>query len=1076
MQNKTFLYRLCCALTALLVFPALAFAQNITITGNVSDEADVIIGATVKAVPGSAGTVTDLDGNYKLTVPASTKQLVFSYVGYKQKTVDIQGRTTINVKMESANQMLDEVVSIGYAKVKRKDLTGSASSVSASELAAMPVNTAAQALSGKAAGVSVVTQSGAPGAEINITVRGGTSITQSSKPLYIVDGFEMDNALQQIDINDIESIDIMKDASATAIYGARGANGVILITTKSASAGKTNVTYNAYVSFNKLGKKLDVLGVEDYTLYQYELQTLAGNAGNFASYFGGNVDDADFYTGAYDRIHSEYGNRAGIDWQDEVFGGTGFSQNHNLSISGGNDKTKYLLSYNYTGEDGIMSKHGYDKNSIRLKLNHELWKGVRFDFSTSFQNTMVEGGGSLGGALKNTILQPVTGGARYTNEELLKTDISNEMSLINSSYDIINPILTNDAVDNKKYTRLFTANGGIEFDFLKDFTWRTAFSYQWSQVRQDYWDDGRTSTAKNFGGPYGYRNNNEKYSWQLTNTLSWGHKFGLHKVDALLGQETYYTNSMNLNNEYHNFPNANFGLNNVSMGSAYKYGSGVSERGLVSMFGRVSYNYNERYLLTATLRADGSSKFAKGHQWGYFPSASVAWRVIEEDFMKNQKLFSNLKLRFGFGTTGNDNIDNNMYTTDYSAGHYVSGKTDVPTLVPGSTLGNPVIKWEKTTTLNLGLDFGMFNGRLNGTVDIYRNTSSNLLIKNRIPSSTGYSYQYQNLASVRNQGVEFVLNSVNVRSKAFTWTTDFNISFNKSKVVSLYGDGSGSNSFIQNYDSRVDFLVEVGKPLGQFYGYKYAGVYTTDDFTQNADGTYTLNAGVPYLKGKTKSSIKPGDVKYVTTAGETDKDGNPIWSTNDRTVIGNAAPDFTGGLNNTFKYKNFDLSVFCTFSVGNDIFNMSSQRFIGPYLPNQNTLNVMKDRYHLIDPATGKESTNLARLAELNPQQYNAGTMWSLHSENKIAITDALDYYIEDGSYLRISTITLGYTFPKLLISKIGLQSARVYCTLNNIATITGYSGYDPEVSASSSSLTPGIDNSSYPKAKSFVLGLNLTF
>ena len=233
---------------------------------------------------------------------------------------------------------------------------------------------------------------------------------------------------------------------------------------------------------------------------------------------------------------------------------------------------------------------------------------------------------------------------------------------------------------------------------------------------------------------------------------------------------------------------------------------------------------------------------------------------------------------------------------------------------------------------------------------------------------------------------------------------------------------------------------------------------------------------MPYLKGKTKSSIKPGDVKYVTTAGETDKDGNPIWSTNDRAVIGNAAPDFTGGLNNTFKYKNFDLSVFCTFSVGNDIFNMSSQRFIGPYLPNQNTLNVMKDRYHLIDPATGKESTNLARLAELNPQQYNAGTMWSLHSENKIAITDALDYYIEDGSYLRISTITLGYTFPKLLISKIGLQSARVYCTLNNIATITGYSGYDPEVSASSSSLTPGIDNSSYPKAKSFVLGLNLTF
>lgn len=1066
--------RLYILITLLLCIPLVINAQNVTITGNVSDGTEAVIGATIQPKGAQGGTVTDIDGNFKLSVPSGTKQLTVSYVGYDSQVVNISGRTSINIKLKTSDNMLEEVVAIGYAKVKRKDLTGSTSSVDSKELTAVPVSTAAQALAGKAAGVNIVSQSGAPGSDINITVRGGTSITQSTSPLYIVDGFEMENALSSIDINDIETIDIMKDASATAIYGARGANGVILITTKSAKAGKTSVSYNVYYSFNKLGKKLDVLGVEDYVKYQYELQTLSGKEAQYASYFGGDVNSSDFYTGAYSRISSEYGNRSGIDWQDEVFGGTGVSQNHNLSVSGGNDKTKYLLSYNYTGEDGIMKKHGYDKNSIRFKVNHELWKGVRLDFSSSFMNTKVTGGGSLGGALKNTILQPVTGGVRYTDAEFLGSDISDDMQSIDSQYDIVNPLITNDAVTNEKRTRMITANGGIEFDFLKDFTWRTAGSYMWSQTRSDYWDDGRTTQAKTYGGPYGYRNNSEKFSYQITNTLSWGHTYGDHKLNALLGQETYYIEGMNLDNEYHNFPENNFELNNVTMGTPYSWGSGKTKRGLVSVFGRVSYNYLERYLLTATLRGDGSSKFAKGHQWGYFPSASAAWRVSEEPFFKDVNFISNLKVRLGFGTTGNDNIDDNMYATDYQAGHYGSGSSDVSTLVPGNTVGNPNVKWEKTTTSNLGIDFGFFNQRLTGSIDIYNNKSTNLLIKNKIPTSTGYTYQYQNIASVRNRGAEIVLNSVNIQSKAFTWTTNFNISFNRSKVLSIYGDGSESSSFLQNYDSRMDYLVEVGKPLGQFYGYKYAGVYTTDDFEQVGD-TYVLKDGVAYLKGRTKSAIKPGDVKYYTTAGNVDADGNPVWSTDDRTVIGNAEPDFTGGLNNTFRYKNFDLSVFMKFSYGNDIFNMSSQRFIGPYLPNQNTLQVMASRFTLVDPATGKECMSLSRLAELNPTQFASDKMWSLHSDNKIAITDALDYYIEDGSYLKISTITLGYTFSKGLISRIGLQNARVYCTLNNFFTFTNYSGYDPEVSASGSALTPGIDNSSYPRSKSFVIGLNVT-
>jgi len=868
---------------------------------------------------------------------------------------------------------------------------------------------------------------------------------------------------------------VMKDASATAIYGAQGSNGVIIITTKSGKAGKTEVNYNTYFSFEKLGKKLPIMDVLDYVKYQYEFQTLSGNESKWASMFGGDTSTTDFYTGAYDRIQSEYGSRKGIDWQDLVFGGTGMLQNHNLNINGGNEKTKYMLSYNYTDQEGIMSKHGYSKNSIRAKINHELWKGVRLDFNTNYQSTTLEGGGSLGGMLKMTILQPVTGGTRFTNEQFINSDISDEMLALDSQYDVYNPLIINDAVMQKKFTRQYSANAGLEIDIMKDLTFRTAGSYLWQQVRNDYWDDGRTKTAQNYGGPYGSRDNAEKTTWQITNTLTYGHQFGDHKLNVLLGQETSYAESLSLDNEYHYFDETNFGLNDVNMGSAYAYSSGKSRYGLVSVFGRASYDYKGRYLVTGTMRADGSSKFSKGNQWGYFPSASAAWRITEEEFMKDQKIFDNLKLRVGYGTAGNCNIDNNMYATDYGAGHYAINNTDVSTLVPGNILGNKNLKWETTTSTNIGLDLSVLHNRVNLSVDLYNNESANLIIKNKIPLSTGYSYQYQNIGSIRNRGIELMLNSSNIRNKDFTWSTDFNISFNRSKVLDIYGEG-GNDYFLQNYGSRVDYMIKVGKPLGQFYGYKYNGVYTTDDFNQNANGTYTLKDGVASLKGKNRALVKPGDVKYVCLAGEKDANGNPVWSTNDRSVIGNAQPKFQGGLNNTFTYKGFDLTVFMNFVYGNKVFNMSSQRFIGPYLPNQNTLDVMNSRFQLVDPSTGKETKDLARLAELNPQQYGKNAMWSLNADNKIAITDALDYYLEDGSFLRLSTITLGYSLPKKMLQKAHINNARVYCTLNNIYTFTNYSGYDPEVAATSSALTQGIDDSSYPRAKSYVVGLNLTF
>lgn len=1046
-----------------------------TVSGRVLDKnKEPLPGVSVLVTGSKTGTRTDADGRYSLKVPQNAR-LRFTYIGYSTQELSIAGKTQINITLAENVTQLDELVVIGYGTAKKRDLTGAVSSVSGKDIRSVPVTTAAQAITGKVAGVNVVTQSGAPGASINITVRGGTSITQGNSPLYIVDGFQMDDGLRNVDINDIESIDVMKDASATAIYGARGSNGVVLVTTKSGKSGKTQVSYNGYFSTERLGKKLDLLGIEDYVKYQYEFRVLAGTENQFANMFGGDINSADFYTGAYSRIQRDYSSRPGIDWQDEVFGGSALMQNHNVSITGGTEKTRFVVSYNNTGQDGIVAKSGYTRNNVRAKLNHEIRKGIRFDLNSNFNSQRIDGGGSLGGMLKMTILQPVTGGSRFTNEQLLGSDIGMILSETDGQYDIYNPIITNDAITKNKYSRQIVTNAGLDIDLLKDLTFRTAGSYTWQQIRDDMFDDGRTRTARNNLGPWGSRNNDEKYSWQITNTLNYRKSFGKHNLNAMVGQETYYSESMNLDNTYYRFPENNFGLNNVGMAeTVFTYGSGKSRYGIVSVFGRAIYNYADKYLLTATVRGDGVSKFAVGNQWGLLPSFSAAWRLSEEKFVKKLNLFDNLKLRIGYGVTGNCDIDNNMYATDYGSGKIAINGKEVNTLVPGNTLGNRDLIWEKTKSTNIGLDLSVLKSRISLTAEYYNQEASNLLLKNRIPVSTGYQYQFQNIGSIRNRGFEFILNTRNINGRNFSWTTDLNMSFNKSLVKALYG--SQGDNFISTYDSRVSFLIEQGKPLGQFYGYKYDGVYTTEDFTQNADGTYRLKDGIASLKGASRATIKPGDVKYLPTKGEADANGNPVWSTNDRSVIGSALPKFTGGINNTFMYKGFDLSVFMNFSYGNKVFNMNTQRFMGPYLADQNSTASMASRFVLVDPSTGQQTTNLNRLAALNPDQANKKQIWSINSANKIAISDPLDYYLEDGSFLRVNTVTLGYTLPGRIAKKAFLSNARIYATINNLHTFTNYTGYDPEVSATSSGLTRGIDDSAYPRAKSVVFGVNLTF
>ncbi|MDE5727797.1 MAG: SusC/RagA family TonB-linked outer membrane protein, partial [Duncaniella sp.] len=744
-------------------------AQTQTLSGTVTDaDGEPMIGANVIVVGTGQGVATDLEGKYTLKNIPSGAKIRYSYIGYTAQELSPAGKTEINVVLEPEASMLDEVVAIGYARVRRRDLTASTASVGGKELASVPVSTAAQALAGKAAGVNIVAQSGAPGADINITVRGGTTLTQGAEPLYIVDGFQMEDGLRNVDINDIETIDVMKDASATAIYGSAGANGVILITTKSGEKGKTSINYNGYVSFTRLGKKIDVLNPEEYVKYQYEFNQLRGNIDSWTKLFGGNINDPDFYTGAYSRIEQEYRNREGIDWQDEVFGNTGVTHNHNVSINGGTDKTNFMVSYNYIGEEGIMKKHNYEKNSVRAKIRHEMFDILRFDFAASFQNTKTEGGGSLGGKLKQTILQPVTGGNLWTNDELLHTDLTDFFAEMpgSSNYDANNPILNNNAITNEKHHRMASVNAGLEIDIIKGLTFRTAGSYTWQQIRSDYWDDGSTKQAMMNLSPYGYgsRDNSERSNWQITNTLNYNFDINRkHEFTVLIGQETSYWSTLKLENEWREFPDGNFGLNDVNMGKPYSWKSGESRVGLVSVFGRVSYNYEGRYLVNATLRADGSSKFARGNKWDWFPSVSAAWRISQEKFMEPARgWLDNLKLRLGYGVAGNNKIDNNMYATDYGSGHYASNGNDFITFVPGTVLGNAALVWEKTKTYNAAIDFSVLNSRINLSVDWYNNQSDNLLIKNKIPSSTGYSEQFQNLGSIRNRGVEIVLNTVNI--------------------------------------------------------------------------------------------------------------------------------------------------------------------------------------------------------------------------------------------------------------------------------------------------------------------------
>ncbi|MCA6068245.1 TonB-dependent receptor [Chryseobacterium sp. RG1] len=987
------------------------------------------------------------------------------------------GQKTVNdtIKKDKTKD-IEEVVVIGYGKVKKSDLTGSVSSVSAKDLAATPAMNALQALQGRAAGLNIVTSGGAPGAGANVTLRGGASITQGTEPLYIVDGFQLDNALNVINPNDIESIDVLKGASAIAIYGARGSNGIIVIKTKTGKKGRTTVNYNSFMSFDMLSKKLDMLSnSEDYVKYQYELAQLSGKTTQWSNVFDNSLgtDTPGFYTGVYGRINNRYALAPSLDWQDKMLGGTGTTQNQNVNISAGNDKTQAFISYNYNKQDGLLANYSETRNSLRANINSELYKGIRVDFSSMFNSNSTNGGGAYSG-MKKILLQPITGGTKFTNDQLFNTQTYGDYSGLDSGFDTENPYIETQASTSNRRFRSFVANAGVEFDFLKNFTFRTAGSYNWNNSKSTSFSDINSRaylTDPVTTGINGSIANAESFRYQITNTLTYNKTFAeKHKVTVLVGQEAVYQESENNSMKLVKFPIYNYGLDDIGNATVADKNVDHSSYAISSYFGRVNYNYDDRYLLTATIRRDGSSKFDSEYRWGTFPSVAAAWRISQENFWQNSKInriVNDFKLRFEYGITGNNDISNSLYTTNLVLTAYpINNDPNNPAYTTGNTVGNRTLQWEEMKATNIGVDLAFLNNRIKLTSEFYNNDVNKMLLPVGLPVSSGYTTQYQNIAVMRNRGMEFTLNTLNVKSGAFRWSTDANIGFNKSKVLALDGRDNRPFSVGGSRSGMVTYYAKVGEQLGDMYGYVYQGIYTTDDFNQAADGTLTLKAGIVKPASGTP---KPGDMKFAADNEAGDQ------FTRKLVKIGNGTPDFIGGINNNFSYKGFDLNIFMKFSVGGDIYNATKQS-LSPYAMFQNVPSEFGNNYyHLIDPNTGQATTNLIRLKELNPDE--GSRLWSLSNTNTANIAYPSSYYVEDGSYLRIAQITIGYSFNKEFLQHIAVTNARIYFTMNNVATITGYSGYDPEVSAASGvAITPGYDTSSYPRSRSYVLGINLTF
>lgn len=1028
---------------AALTLALTASAQS-KITGRVVDEnGQPAIGANIIVSGTTQGASADIEGRFTLTVKANAT-LVVSYLGYQTQEIKVGTRTDFQIRLQPEANIMDEVVVVGYGSTKRSDLTGSISSVSAKNIEGYQSGSVLGALSGQVAGVQITTADGTPGAGFDIKIRGIGTVNGDAAPLYIVDGFQVDN-IDYLSGNDIEQVDMLKDASAAAIYGARAANGVVLVTTKSGKIGRPTVTYNGSASYRQISKTLDLLNNYEFAKFQQE--------SGFNTYWREGTDS----NGKPYRYQTaeDYLKVPGIDWQNEVFRPT-WSQDHNVALSGGTENTRYSVSFSDYLENGIFNNSGFNKVTGKMTLNQKVTKWLTADVKLTYANTEKRGIGTSGDQGRFNMLGTVlrsrpTGGLLMSDYEMLHTAVD-PLVEENTSGNLaqVNPIIQTESVTNKKRTEQWIANLGLTFRLDKKWTLKTTGTYNVANYRQDIFYHEQSRQAISNNAPYGSTQMGRDMRWSNSNLLTYrmGRKAG-HSLEVLIGQENSGRTTEYLKGTAMDFPFDNLGNNNLGLGAKpTEVTSNYAGSMLVSFFTRVNYNYRDRYFFDATLRADGSTVFSDGNKWGVFPAFSAAWRISEEKFMKNQRTISNLKLRLGWGQVGNDRITNYLSLMLYSKVPIGIGTDQMIALQP-KQLANDELRWEASQSTNLGIDFGLFDNRLSMTADFFIKDTKDLLMNASIPGVTGFTSQWQNIGKIRNKGIELSITSTNFDTRGgFRWTTNFNISFIRNELRAL-ASGEQSRLFTSGWSADYvnDYIAQVGSSLGDMYGYVFDGIYQSDDFVWNeGSGKLTLREGVVDMSDNFGSTFGPGCVKYK------DIDGDGKITTADRTKIGNGTPLFFGGITNTFNYKGFDLSFMFQFNYGNDVYNAT--RLYG------NT--TMEKNYNMMAEVAG-------RWTETNASN-------SVPKYNGYIKNEVYSRFIEDGSFLRLKNLTFGYTLPQKLTRKIYVSKLRLYFSAQNLFVVTGYSGYDPEVSvASSSPTTPALDWGAYPKSRVFTFGIDLT-
>lgn len=1037
-----------CLLCMLILSAQNAFAQN-KVKGTVTDGLkDPLIGVNILVKGTTTGTITDINGAYEIDAPADAT-LVFKYVGYLDKEVQVKRQSVINVTMEDDAQNLDEVVVVGYGTVKKRDLTGAVSSVGADKLKERSFGNALQSMAGQVSGVQITQTQGAPGMAPTIKVRGSSSINAGTSPLYVIDGIPLEdntvssgdngsssnmtfnrNPLNNINPNDIESIEILKDASSAAIYGSRGANGVVLVTTKKGKAGKTKVEASYELGISRVNRRIDVMGAKDWIEFD-----IAARNNTWATTLKNNPDAK---RGNDTAIPVEFSDPEwlarigdGTDWQDVLFR-TALTHNAQVSASGGSENTQFMLSVGYLNQEGVVDQNTYDRISIRSNIDHKFNDrfsvGLRIGLTRTNDSSFGTAGKSdaVSLAAQSTPIFPIrveTGSLGFKDPESIWN------TFVKYGFQLWHPYSLTREMSKKKTTDMVLINSFLDYKLLDGLTFRTAFNVNTEDSHyKSYWNEGQDWGYSGWVPAEANFITMRATNWVWENTLNYIKTFNDdHSVTGLVGytmQEQTYENSSMTGGS---FPNDL--VHTINAGKVSKGETKENEWALVSFLARATYAYKGKYLASAALRADGCSRFGKDNRWGYFPSASLAWRLSEENFMKDVNWLDNLKLRLSYGVTGNNQIPDYGAIAMLGYVPYVESGT-VKQGIYTTNLPDPELKWEKTGQVNLGVDAGLFNNRINLSLDVYYSKTRDLLLDVPVPVLTGFKSRLTNIGELENRGIEFLISTRNI-DREFTWTTDFNISANRNKVLKL---GANNAPILVNTNDAIS-KTEVGQPIGNYYGYIFDGVLSQAD----------IDSGIPVYPGS-----EAGDPKVRDVTGE------GIVDSNDRTIIGNYQPDFTWGMTNNFSYKGIELSVMLTGSEGGEIMNQHS-RFLKSFNGNRNAYQ-SSSNFWKSDADPGDGHIFKPRVTQ-NTVQAQSSTYW-----------------VEDASFVRIKNIRLGYNFPSAMVKKWNLSNLKLYVNLENVYVFSDYSNYDPEGSTFQSGYRVGYDYGAYPNPFSATVGLNVSF